>query len=204
MKRPFYLKNNPSFEIHLKKLRSCQKCISILPLGAKPIVQVSEKAKLLIIGQAPGARAHQSGLPFNDPSGDRLRSWLKMKREHFYNEKEIAIMPMGFCYPGRHPKRGDLPPSSACASLWHSETLKYLPNVQLTLLIGQYAQAYYLGSNRKRTLTDTVKAWKEYLPNYFPLPHPSWRNNGWYRINEWFERDVLPELRNRVWSILKE
>lgn len=192
-----------SFKKHLEKLKACQNCALNLPLGANPIVQISPQAKILIIGQAPGTKAHQTGLPFNDPSGDRLRLWLKMSREQFYDENKIAIMPMGFCYPGRHPKGGDLPPSSACSTLWHSQTLSYLSNIRLTLLVGQYAQAYYLGTNRKKTLTETVKAWQEYLPTYFPLPHPSWRNNGWCRVNDWFEIDLLPELQRRVWSILK-
>ena len=162
-------------EKHLEKLNSCQNCALALPLGANPIVQISLQAKILIIGQAPGTKAHQTGLPFNDPSRDRLRAWLKMNREQFYNENEIALMPMGFCYPGRHPGGGDLPPSSACAPLWHSRTLEYLSNIRLTLLVGQYAQAYYLGNKRKKTLTETVKAWQEFLPTYFPLPHPSWQ-----------------------------
>lgn len=188
---------------HLEKLRSCQNCASGLPLGANPVVQISPQAKILIIGQAPGTKAHKTNMPFNDASGDRLRLWLNISREQFYNENDLAIMPMSFCYPGRNHKGGDLPPISACASLWHSKTLDYLPNIQLTLLVGQYSQAYYLGNRRKRTLTDTVKSWQEFLPTYFPLPHPSWRNNGWCRANEWFIKEVIPELQKRVVSILK-
>lgn len=203
MKKSNILIEASSFEKHLEKLKACQHCALSLPLGANPIIQISPHAKILIIGQAPGTKAHLTGMPFNDSSGDRLRSWLKMNREQFYNKNEIAIMPMGFCYPGRHPKGGDLPPTSACAPLWHLQTLKYLSNIRLILLVGQYAQAHYLKNKRKKTLTETVKAWQEFLPTYFPLPHPSWRNNGWCRINDWFETDVLPELQHRIWSILK-
>jgi uracil-DNA glycosylase family 4 len=191
------------FSRHLEKLKSCQNCASSLPLGANPVVQLSPRAKILIIGQAPGTKAHQTNAPFNDASGDRLRLWLKMTREQFYNADNIALMPMGFCYPGRNPKGGDLPPLTACAPLWHEATLKHLPNIQLILLVGQYAQAYYLKNNRKKTLTETVKSWQEFLPTYFPLPHPSWRNNGWRKNNPWFETDLLPELQHRVWSILE-
>lgn len=191
------------FSKHLEELKSCQNCAASLPLGANPVVQISPQAKILVIGQAPGTKAHQTGMPFNDASGDRLREWLNLSREQFYNEKEIAIMPMGFCYPGRYSRGGDLPPASACAPLWHSRTLKFLPNIQLMLLVGQYSQAYYLGDKRKKTLTETVKSWQEFLPTYFPLPHPSWRNNGWCRVNDWFETDVLPELKARVHSVLK-
>lgn len=202
MKNCKLITENSSFDQYLEKLRSCQNCALTLSLGANPIVQLSPQAKILIIGQAPGTRAHQTNMPFNDASGDRLRLWLNMSREQFYNEKEIAIMPMGFCYPGRHHKGGDLPPSSVCAPLWHGKTLNYLPNIGLILLVGQYSQAYYLGNRRKKTLTDTVKSWQEYLPTYFPLPHPSWRNNGWFRANEWFETEALVELQKRVQSIL--
>lgn len=192
-----------SFEEHLRQLRSCMRCALDLSLGAKPIVQLSPQAKILIIGQAPGTIAHHTGLPFNDQSGERLRSWLKMDRAQFYKEQDIAIMPMGFCYPGRNPKGGDLPPMSVCAPLWHARTMHYLTRVQLTLLVGQYAQTCYLKEKRKKTLTQTVAAWKEYGSTYFPLPHPSWRNTGWCRSHPWFEETVLPELQKRVWSILK-
>ncbi|MBW8308747.1 MAG: uracil-DNA glycosylase family protein [Candidatus Paracaedibacteraceae bacterium] len=192
-----------SFEKHLENLRACQNCALTLPLGANPIIQLSPKAKILIIGQAPGTKAHYTNRPFNDPSGDRLREWLSLSRDQFYDEKEIAIMPMGFCYPGRNPKGGDLPPLSCCAPLWHVRTLSYLPQLQLILLVGQYSQQYYLGNKRKKNLTETVKSWKEYFPTYFPLPHPSWRNNGWCRSNPWFETEVLSDLRVRVHSILQ-
>ncbi|WP_032113915.1 uracil-DNA glycosylase family protein [Candidatus Paracaedibacter symbiosus] len=203
MKKCNLVIEDSSFEAHLKALRSCQNCIATLPLGPNPIVQLSPRAQILIISQAPGTRAHETSTTFNDPSGDRLREWLKMDRQQFYNPEEIAIMPMGFCYPGRNPKGGDLPPASVCAPLWHQKTLNYLPNIQLILLVGQYAQKHYLGDRRKKTLTQTVKAWQEFLPTYFPLPHPSWRNIGWCAANEWFEKEVLPELQDKVWSILK-
>lgn len=203
MKNCHFSPENSGFSKHLRELKACQHCALILPLGPNPVVQISPHAKILIIGQAPGTKAHQTGIPFNDASGDRLRLWLNIGREQFYNEKEIAIMPMGFCYPGRHPKGGDLPPIAACAPLWHSKTLAYLPNIQLTLLVGQYSQAYYLRDKAKKTLTETVKSWRDFLPTYFPLPHPSWRNNGWCRANDWFEAEALPQLQTRVHSILK-
>lgn len=203
MKKCGFPSSVDSFSQHLEKLRACQNCVEKLPLGANPIVQLFPTAKILIIGQAPGTKAHFSHLPFNDASGDRLRSWLQISREQFYDKNQIAIMPMGFCYPGRHPKGGDLPPLPECAPLWHLETLKYLPHIQLILLVGQYSQAYYLGQKRKKTLTETIKSWKEFLPTYFPLPHPSWRNSGWLKANKWFEVDVLPDLQERVHAALR-
>ncbi len=192
-----------SFEKHLENLRACKNCTLTLPLGANPIVQLSPTAKILIIGQAPGTKAHYSNRPFNDPSGDRLREWLNISRDQFYNEKDFAIMPMGFCYPGRNPKGGDLPPVPCCAPLWHARTLTYLSQLQLILLVGQYSQKYYLGKLRKKNLTETVRAWPEYLPTYFPLPHPSWRNIEWCKSHPWFEAKVLPDLRARVHAILQ-
>lgn len=194
---------NNSFEVALNNLRACQNCAARLPLGANPIVQLSPQAKILIVGQAPGTKAHHSKLTFNDPSGDRLRQWLNVTRDQFYNDKRIAIMSMGFCYPGRNPRGGDLPPLQACAPLWHRRMLNFLPNINLILLVGQYAQAYYLGNRRKRTLAETVHAWREYLPTYFPLPHPSWRNTAWCQANPWFEVEVIPELQARVRELLK-
>jgi uracil-DNA glycosylase len=154
-------------------------------------------ARLLVVGQAPGRKVHDTGIPWNDPSGDRLRSWLGMDRDTFYDESRIAIIPTGLCFPGTG-KGGDLPPRPECAPLWHPPLLAELPNIRLTLLIGQYAQAYYLGPRRKKTLTETVAAWKEYLPEYLPLPHPSPRNQMWLKRNPWFERDLLPVLRQKV------
>ncbi len=156
----------------------------------------SSQARILIIGQAPGKRVHETGIPWNDPSGDRLREWLQISEEDFYNPNHIAIIPMGFCYPGKG-KSGDLPPRKECAPLWHPQLLPLLPNIELTLLIGQYAQQRYL-EKKPRTLTDTVKQWQTYLPSNIPLPHPSPRNRAWFANNPWFESEAIPELRYRV------
>ena len=183
----------------LKEVRACTHCAEHLPLGPRPIVRMKRSATLLIIGQAPGTRVHETGLGWNDRSGDRLREWLNVDRDTFYDESRIAIMPMGFCYPGVAKSGGDAPPRPECAPLWHDRLLALLPNIELTLLIGQYAQARYLGADKKKTMTETVKAWKEYLPHGFlPLPHPSWRNTGWLKKNPWFERQILPVLRKAV------
>jgi uracil-DNA glycosylase len=155
----------------------------------------------LIVGQAPGTRVHETGIPWNDPSGDRLRDWLRLDREQFYDERKLAIVPMGFCYPGRG-RSGDLPPRPECAKAWHDELLEHLPRIALTLLVGQYALARYLGERRRENLTETVRAWKEYRPTYLPLPHPSPRNNIWLKKNPWFEDQVVPYLRRRVNRVL--
>jgi uracil-DNA glycosylase len=197
------LKEENALKKELERVRSCQTCALTLPFAPNPVLQLSSQAKILLIGQAPGTKAHESNLPFNDPSGDRLRTWMAVPREQFYNENNFALMPMGFCYPGRSSKGGDLPPATACAPLWHSQLRAYLPHIQLTLLIGHYAQAYYLKDQRNQTVTETVRAWSEYLPTFFPLPHPSWRNTAWCRRNPWFEAEVVPELRKRVHLILK-
>ncbi len=154
----------------------------------------------MIAGQAPGRKVHESGLPFNDASGDRLRQWMGVSKDTFYNAKEIAILPMGFCYPGTG-KSGDLPPRAECAIAWRDRLLKQLPQLQLTLVIGKYAQAYHLSQNRL-SLTNTVKAGKDYWPSIVPLPHPSPRNNGWLKKNPWFEDEILPNLRKRITDIL--
>ena len=180
----------------LKEVRACTHCSQHLPLGPRPIVRMKRSSTLLIIGQAPGTRVHESGVPWDDRSGDRLREWLAVDKETFYDEGRIAIMPMGFCYPGMAKNGGDAPPRPECAPLWHDRLQALLPNITLTLLIGQYAQARYLGGAKKKTMTGTVKAWAEYVPQGFlPLPHPSWRNTGWLKKNPWFEKDVLPVLR---------
>jgi len=155
---------------------------------------------VLIVGQAPGRRVHESGIPWNDPSGDRLREWLRIEREDFYDESRIAIVPAGLCYPGTG-ESGDLPPRPECAPQWHPKLRAHLPAIRLTLLIGSYAQAYYLGSRRKKTLAETVRARDEYLPEFFPLPHPSPRNRLWMKQNAWFEREVLPQLRRRFKAV---
>lgn len=156
----------------------------------------------MIIGQAPGTRVHESGIPWDDRSGDRLRDWLQMSPEVFYDEAKTAIMPMGFCYPGVNDKGGDLPPRPECAPLWHERLLKELPNIELTLLIGQYAQKRYLGKMRGKTLTETVQNFEKHLPTIIPLPHPSWRTTGWQKKNIWFDAELLPVLRTKVATLV--
>jgi uracil-DNA glycosylase len=181
----------------LKKARACTVCAPHLPHAPRPVLRAAMTARLLVVGQAPGRKVHDTGIPWNDPSGDRLRNWLGMDRDTFYDESRIAIIPTGLCFPGTG-KQGDLPPRPECAPLWHPPLLAALPHIRLTLLIGQYAQAYYLGPRRKKTLTETVAAWQEYLPEFLPLPHPSPRNQMWLKRNPWFERDLLPVLRQKV------
>ena len=182
----------------LREARACTVCQAALPLGARPVLQAAPGARLLIVGQAPGRQVHATGMPWKDASGDRLRAWLQIDREVFYDAARVAIVPMGFCYPGRDKKGGDLPPRKECAPLWHARLLPLFPAVRLNLLVGSYAIDYYLKRATKRTMTETVRAWRNYLPRYFPLPHPSWRNVLWMRQNPWFEAEVLPELRARV------
>ncbi|WP_261857552.1 uracil-DNA glycosylase family protein [Photobacterium sanguinicancri] len=185
----------------LDRVRACTICQDHLSHGVRPIIQASPKAKLLIIGQAPGLRVHESGIPWNDPSGERLRRWLDLPSEIFYDETQIAIVPMGLCYPGKG-KSGDLPPRPECAPLWHPQLLPALPNVGMTLLIGQYAQNHYL-SDKPKTLTETVKQWQTWAPRYLPLPHPSPRNTLWLKRNPWFEDEVVPYIRDYVHQHLK-
>ncbi|MGD8232977.1 uracil-DNA glycosylase family protein [Vibrio sp. TRT 1302] len=180
----------------LQQVRACQLCEPTLPLGANPIIQASKSAKLLIIGQAPGTRVHETSIPWNDPSGNRLREWLELDKETFYDASKVAIMPMGLCYPGKG-KSGDLPPRKECAPQWHKSILDQLPNVGMTLLIGQYAQNYYL-SDKPKTLTETVQQWQRWAPKYLPLPHPSPRNTLWLKKNPWFEAEVVPFIREYV------
>ena len=156
----------------------------------------------MIVGQAPGRRVHESGIPWNDPSGDRLRAWLGMDRDTFYDSARIAIVPVGLCYPGT-VNGSDLPPRPECAPLWQPRFRAALPRLRLTLLVGQYAQAHYLGAARKKTLSETVRAYREYLPDFFPLPHPSWRNTAWITRNPWFAAQLLPALRGAIWAILR-
>ncbi|MDG3084607.1 uracil-DNA glycosylase family protein [Vibrio hannami] len=186
----------------LSEIRSCKLCEPELELGANPVIQANQEARLLIVGQAPGTRVHKTSIPWNDPSGDRLRNWLEIDKDIFYDPTQIAIMPMGLCYPGKG-KSGDLPPRKECAPLWHTKVLELLPNIEMTLLIGQYAQNYYL-KDKPETLTETVKAWDKWAPKYIPLPHPSPRNTLWLRRNEWFERDVVPYMREHVQRFLAE
>lgn len=186
----------------LLEIRSCRACEEHLPQGPRPVLAASGTAKVLIIGQAPGARVHQSGVAWDDPSGDRIRDWLGVTSSQFYDASKVALVPMGFCYPGTGTS-GDLPPRKECAELWHDRLLSQLTGVRLTLLVGQYAQAHQLAENRKSTLTETVRAWREYAPACVPLPHPSPRNNRWLKNNPWFLADVVPYLRRRVNRLLK-
>jgi len=197
------MQRSPALENLVSEAKACRLCEAHLPLGPKPIFLVGTGARLLIVGQAPGRRVHETGIPWNDPSGDNLRAWLAMERESFYDTSRIAIIPAGLCYPGTGD-RGDLPPRPECAPLWHPRFRAALPAIRLTLLVGQYAQAYYLGARRKKTLAPTVRAWKEYGPEFLPLPHPSPRNRLWLKNNPWFERDVIPVLRRRVRNALRD
>lgn len=186
----------------LKEVRACRVCDELLPLGANPIVRAKDSAKILVIGQAPGTRVHATGIPWNDPSGDRLREWMALSREDFYDESRIAIMPMGFCYPGRG-KSGDLPPRQECAELWHDRVLGALPNVELTLLIGSYAQSHYLAGSYP-SLALRTQDWRTFAPKALPLVHPSPRNRRWLKNNPWFEAEVVPYLRRRVAELCKK
>lgn len=189
-----------SFESLLLDVRSCTICAGHLPLGPRPVVQVHPAARILIVGQAPGRRVHETGLPFNDPRGDRLRDWTGMSRDVFYDDRKVALVPMGFCYPGTG-KAGDLPPRPECATTWREVLLSRLRKLELTLVIGQYAHAYHL-KDRAPTLTESVRNWRTYWPRIVPLPHPSPRNNMWLRRNPWFEQEVIPALRERVAEVL--
>ncbi|QDS93938.1 Uracil DNA glycosylase superfamily protein [Roseimaritima multifibrata] len=187
----------------LKNIRQCRECGPHLALGTRPVVQAASEAKILIIGQAPGRRVHLSGIPWDDASGGRLRDWMGIQRDSFYDPAAVAIMPMGFCYPGSG-KSGDLPPRRECARLWHQALLEQLTAIKLTLLIGAYAQAYYLPKESGSTLTENVKNWRSFAPTVFPLPHPSPRNNGWLKQNPWFANDVLPMLQQTTAELLNE
>lgn len=185
----------------LQEIKNCCACEKYLPAGVNPIIAASSKSKILIIGQAPGRIVHTTGIPWNDKSGDNLRNWLGIDKFSFYDPAIIALMPMGFCYPGKGTS-GDLPPRPECAPLWHDKLLAKMPSIKLILLIGQYAQVYYLGDKLRTNLTETVQNFRAYLPDYFLLPHPSPRNNIWQAKNKWFQANVLPELKKRVQKII--
>ncbi|MDH3595691.1 MAG: uracil-DNA glycosylase family protein [Rhodospirillales bacterium] len=187
-----------SLEELLGEVRACRVCAAELPLGPRPVLRAGSTARLRIIGQAPGTRVHETGIPWNDRSGERLRAWLGLEPAAFYDEARVAIVPMGFCYPGRDPRGGDNPPRPECAPLWHPPLAAALQAVELTLLVGLYAQGHYLGPRRKASLTETVRTWRDYAPEILPLPHPSWRNTAWLKKNPWFEAELLPDLRARI------
>lgn len=186
----------------LKDIRRCTVCRD-LPHGPRPVLQAGGKARILIAGQAPGVRVHNTGIPFNDPSGDRLRDWMGIGRDTFYDPDRVNIVPMGFCYPGTVPKKGDLPPRLECKATWHDTLFETLPKQEVRLIIGQYAHDFHLGDRRGKTLTETVKRWREFAPDIFPLPHPSPRNLLWLKKNPWFEAEVIPALQKRIKEVLK-
>ena len=192
-----------SLETVLAGISACRACAHELRHEPRPVVRVSAQTRLLICGQAPGRRVHESGLPFDDPSGDRLRDWLGVDRETFYGNPVFGVAAMAFCFPGTNPKGGDYPPPPRCATLWRRPLLDALPNVELTLLVGGHAQKWALGDRAKGSMTDTVRAWRTYLPlGYLPTPHPSWRNTAWLRRNRWFEDEVAPFIRQTVAGML--
>ncbi|WP_242926516.1 uracil-DNA glycosylase family protein [Pontibacter vulgaris] len=192
-----------ALESLLEQVRACRICESHLVLGPRPVLRASATARLLIVGQAPGTKVHASGTPWDDQSGKRLRQWLGLEPEVFYDESKVAIVPMGFCYPGKG-KSGDLPPRPECARHWHQQLLPLLPNIKLTLLVGKYAQDYFLGSAAKSNLTETVVNWRGYLPDYMPLPHPSPRNQFWLKRHPWFEQEAIPVLQGIVADLLHQ
>ena len=191
-------------EALLKDIRGCTACTRSdlpLPVTPRPVIQAAYDSKIRIIGQAPGTRVHESGRPFTDASGDRLRDWMGVSSEEFYDPTLIAVTPMGFCFPGQDAKGGDLPPRKECGPLWQDKVDEALPNIELTLIVGMYAAKWVLGDVAKRNLTETVKSWQDYGPTIMPIPHPSWRNNGWIKGHDWFP-DVLETLKSRVRSII--
>lgn len=191
----------PPLETLLKEIRACRHCEAHLPLGPRPVLIANLKARILIAGQAPGKAVHQTGIPWNDISGRRLRQFLEIDEHTFYHSDKIAIIPMGFCYPGTGPS-GDNPPRPECQQLWHARLFTLLPHLELRIVIGQYAHRYHLGKRTRKTLTDTVAAWREFAPEIYPIPHPSPRNQMWFRRNPWFAEELLPSLKARVREIL--
>lgn len=185
----------------LAAVRGCRACERHLPLGPRPIVQAHAAARILVVGQAPGLRVHTTGIPWDDPSGERLRHWMGVDRDRFYDASRVAIIPMGYCYPGR-ARGGDRPPRSECAKLWLDRLLAHLPALELTLLVGQYAQGHFLRGRHRRSLAQTTRAWRDYAPRYFPLPHPSPRNQPWFARHPWFDLELVPALRARITTLL--
>jgi uracil-DNA glycosylase len=199
---PTGLAADQAFGRLLTEIGGCTICTPYLPLGPRPVLRGRPSARLLIISQAPGRRVHETGLSFNDRSGDRLRAWLALDRETFYDETRVAILGMALCYPGRDAKGGDLPPRPECAPRWHASFRAFLPAIGLTLLVGSYAIDYYLPSTRKRSMTEAIMRWRDFLPQFFVLPHPSWRSTLWLREHPWFENEVLPEMRERIAEVV--
>ena len=191
----------------LREIRSCEICVAE-PVGAplphepRPVLQVSNTARLAVFGQAPGNLVHQSGKPFTDPSGVRLREWMGVSEDEFYDPARLAIIPMGFCFPGYDDKGGDLPPRKECAPAWRDALMDALPNIETAILVGGYAQKYHLAKRAGKTITATVEAWRDFAPQYFPTPHPSWRNNAWLKKNPWFQAELIPVLRKRVRKLI--
>jgi uracil-DNA glycosylase family 4 len=198
MNKPDHAKK---LDLLLREVRDCSVCAQHLPHGPRPVLRASTTAKIVIIGQAPGRKVHESGIPWNDASGDLLREWLNVSKDIFYDESRIAIIPTGFCYPGKGPQ-GDLPPRPECAPLWHPRLAVLMPQIEWVLLVGQYSQGVILGDRKKSTLTETVRHYADYGPRYMPLPHPSPRNRLWLKHNPWFARDIIPRLRQRIATLL--
>ena len=193
--------NYRTLDALLTAVRDCRACEAHLPLGPRPVLRAAETARILVVGQAPGVRVHTTGIPWGDPSGERLRAWMGVDKDVFYDESRIAIIPMGYCYPGRG-NGGDMPPRRECSSLWLDHLLAKLPRIELTLLIGQYAQRHFLAGRRKPSLAETAKAWRQYAPQYIPLPHPSPRNQPWFKRHVWFEEQLVPMLQSRIKTLL--
>jgi len=190
-----------SLDTLLAAVRGCRACEPDLPLGARPVLRAHEAARVLVVGQAPGLRVHTTGIPWDDPSGQRLREWMGVDTTTFYDESRIAIIPMGYCYPGRG-QDGDMPPRPECAKLWLHRLLAKLPSIELTLLVGQYAQRHFLGNRRKHSLAETTRSWQDYSPQYIPLPHPSPRNQPWFKRHPWFAQQLVPALQLRIGALV--
>jgi uracil-DNA glycosylase len=191
-------KQSAELERLLREIRGCRICADVLTHEPRPVLRLKSTVKLCIVGQAPGLRVHKSGIPFDDPSGERLRAWMGVTREEFYDQRKIGIVPMGFCFPGYNEKGADKPPRPECAKAWRERLFQTAPEIPFFLAVGGYAQRYHLKGRAKPTLTETVQSWRDYTPRVIPLPHPSWRNNIWLKKNPWFEKELLPYLKRRV------